>query len=105
MNLDRMTAWIRRTPYYCQPTWRWAVAERFLERREASLKRRLSEATSAYRAARLRSRLETVYRYQETICENWGTLHSASAANCAAYSDHRQFVGEWEARTGERWYD
>lgn len=102
MNLDRMTAWTRS---YRQPTRRWALAERFLRRREVNLQRRLSEATSAYRAARLRSRLETVNRYQETIAENWGTLHSASAADCAAYSDYLQSVGEWEARTGERWYD
>jgi hypothetical protein len=46
-----------------------------------------------------------VRRYQETIEENWGCLHGESAAACAAYSDHLVAKGEWEARTGERWYD
>lgn len=100
MNLDHMTAWTRS---YRQPTRRWALAERFLRRREVNLQRRLSEATSRLHAARLRSRLATVRRYQETIEENWGCLHGESAAACAAYSDHLVAKGEWEARTGERW--
>lgn len=102
MNLDHMTAWTRS---YRQPTRRWALAERFLRRREVSLQRRLSEATSRLHAARLRSRLKTVYHYQEILSENWGTLHSESAADCAAYSDHLVAKGEWEARACERWHD
>jgi len=102
MNLDRMTAWTRS---YRQPTRRWTLAERFLRRREVSLQRRLSEATSRLHAARLRSRLNTVYRYQEILSENWGCLHGESAAACAAYSDHLVAKGEWEARACERWHD
>lgn len=100
MNLDRMTAWTRS---YRQPTRRWALAERLLRRREISLQRRLSGATSAYKAARLRSGLETVYRYQEILSENWGCLHGESAAACAAWSDRQYGIAECEARTLERW--
>jgi hypothetical protein len=57
------------------------------------------------RVARLVKRQIAMWQYREYLSENWGCLHSASAADCAAYSAHRESVGEWEARTGERWHD
>jgi hypothetical protein len=56
-----------------------------------------------YQRKRLSVALDRIYGWQECVEENWGCLHSASAADCAGYSDYLVCKGDWEARTGERW--
>ena len=97
MNIERLIA-SRRTA-------NWTVAEDFLYRREASLLRRLNAATMPYQRKRLSVALDRIYGWMERISENWGNLYSASAADCAGYSDYLVGKGDWEARTGERWHD
>jgi len=84
---------------------KWTLAEHFLRRREVSLLRRLDAAVTPYKRKRLLVQLDRIYWWQGCVSENYGNMYSASAARCAAASNYRFAKAEWEARTGERWYD